>query len=52
MTEKLIPRLYRITKEQDTWVKKESKKKKISESEVIRQLLQINEMASPNKFIS
>jgi hypothetical protein len=39
---KLIKRTYRISTEQDTLIKKLSKKLKISESEVIRRAVNIN----------
>ncbi len=39
---KLIKRTYRISTEQDTLIKKLSKKLKISESEVIRQAINKN----------
>jgi len=42
--EKLILRIYRITKQQDSFIKKESKRLKVAEASYIRYLI-TNDMA-------
>lgn len=39
MKEKRIAKLFRITKQQDSFIKKESKRLKVAQSEFIRRLL-------------
>lgn len=50
--QKLIPRLYRITKEQDNFIKKVAKLEKVSEGAVIRLLIHSSIIKDIRFFIS